>query len=81
MLNFFGKRSVSFKCTADMHKAIEYIMERYNIDRSSVIRLALFDFINFVESPQGQRMTISEIITHLESQSPPPGRKFSDFCK
>ncbi len=63
-----------------MYDAIEHIMSRHNIDRSSVIRLALFQFIGFMKQGRTSRYTAGEIVRSLERQYPHNGN-YSDYCQ
>ncbi len=59
---------ISFKCPHKMHRAVKKIMDEHSIDRSSVIKLALYHFINHTQKTKRQRMNIFELVASLENE-------------
>ncbi len=64
-----------------MHQAIMKIMDAHNIDRSSVIKLALYHFINHTNKSSSRNLDIFELVKNLEEENPPPKYTFSYYCE
>lgn len=69
----------TFRCPKPMQKAIEQIMVERNLDRTSVIKLALYCFCKTMKRRDLRRKDLVRIVKMMEESEPQNFPPFSDF--
>lgn len=70
------RRIYTFRCTEMMDKYMTHIMESRNLDRTSVIKLALYRLCVFMEREEVKQMDLFELVAALEADK---GADFPPF--
>ncbi len=73
--------TVSFKCSPLMFNSMNEMMIKRYLDRSSVIRLALYLFDAYMHQPDIIESDLYELVERLESLQPEGQMSFSEFCR
>lgn len=75
------RRAYTFRSTEMMDEYMETIMQNWEIDRTSVIKLALYRLCTFMEDAEVRKMDRFELVAALEAEKPadfPPFGVFGD---
>lgn len=75
------RRAYTFRSTEMMDAYMESIMEHWDIDRTSVIKLALYRLCIFIEDAEIRGMDRHALVAALEAEKPddfPPFGVFGD---
>lgn len=75
------RRPNTFRSTETMDKYLEMIMEERDLDRTSVIKLALYKLCCYMEKEDVKKMDLFELVADLEAEKPdgfPPFGVFAD---
>ncbi len=72
--------TISFKCSPTMLNSMNEIMIKRYIDRSSVIRLALYLLDSYMRDPAIADCDLFELLDRMESIHPNREVSFSQFC-
>lgn len=62
-----------------MAKEAERIMEERDLDRTSVIKLALYYFSIYMQKEKTQSLDLFELVDDIESMAPPDYPRFAEF--
>ncbi len=62
-----------------MHDLINNIMYERNVDRSSVMKLALFHFHNFLQEEDNAGLAIEELLERINSKAADPQKLFHHY--
>lgn len=73
------KRAYTFKGTAAMHGAMQGIMDHWGIDRTSVIKLALYLLATYTGKPDVRKMSIFELVEDIEKHAPEDFPRYERF--
>lgn len=75
------RRAYTFRSTELMDDVMQDIMNKWEIDRTSVIKLALYKLATFTAADEVRRMSRHELVAALEAEKPddfPPFGAFGD---
>lgn len=72
--------TISFKCSSVMLDSINEIMCKRYLDRSSVLRLAVYLLDGFMKRPDMLDIDLHELVDKLEHEHAQEFISFSDFC-
>lgn len=73
-------KAYTFKYTDTMQKAMEAVMDEWYLDRTSVIRLALYMLVSYLNQESTRRMNLHELVAELERLAPPHYPTYAQFC-
>ena len=68
---------VTFRSTREMDRLITKLMKERNLDRTSVIKLALYMLGSYMSRPDVKKKCIHQVLAEIESQAP---ERFPDFA-
>ncbi len=71
----------SFRCSQGMEECLSRLMRERGLNRTSVIRLALYALDCFSRRLDVQQLTLSAFVQQLEQLAPEPSRSFEDFIR
>lgn len=74
------RKAYTFKCTDAMQGAIQAIMEERLLDRTSVIKLALYMLTSYMSQEKTRSLTLHELVSDIEGQAPPNFPPYGDFA-
>ncbi len=69
----------TFRCPEPMRKSIEQIMSERNLDRTSVIKLALYHFCKTMKRRDMKKKDLYQIVQMMETNEPATFMSFEDF--
>lgn len=69
----------TFRCPEPMQKAIEQIMDELNLDRTSVIKLALYHLCKTLKRRDVRRKNLPQVVRMMEESEPKNFPSLSDF--
>lgn len=69
----------TFRCPAPMQNAIEQIMVERNLDRTSVIKLALYHFCKTMKRRDVRRKDLMQVVKMMEESEPKNFPSLTDF--
>ncbi len=69
----------SFRCSQAMDASLSRIMKEQGLNRSSVIRLALYTLHCYLYRKDVQGLSLEQLLGRIESLSPEPGQSFARF--
>lgn len=69
----------TFRCPEPVQIMLEKIMEERNLDRTSVIKLALYQFCKTMERSDVREKDLYQLIQMLEESTPTTFMSFADF--
>lgn len=69
----------TFRCPKPMQKEIEQIMVERDLDRTSVIKLALYHFCRTMKRRDIRRKDLEQVVKMMEESEPRNFPSFSDF--
>lgn len=64
-----------------MQNAVLDIMEERQLDRTSVIKLALYMFASYMSRERTRALSLHEIVADIEHLAPPCYPPYSDFAE
>ncbi len=67
----------TFRFTKEMQRLINEIMNERQLDRTSVVKLALYQFSAFMSREESKSLTLGQLVETLEHQAP---EGFPDFA-
>ena len=70
---------ICFRATEPMCATIERIMDERCIDRTTVIKLALYYFDTYMRRIKTREMNLFDIVDDLESSAAPEQSRFAHF--
>ncbi len=71
---------VTFRCTREMDRLITKLMEERNLDRTSVMKLALYMLGGYMSRPDVKKKSTRQVLTELETCVPCGFPKFAAFA-
>lgn len=75
-----SRRSIyTFRSTEMMDKFMNTMMEEWDLDRTSVIKLALYRLSLFMKDRHADKMDLFELVAELERGKPADFPGFGDF--
>lgn len=77
--NMSTLKAYTFKCTDTMQHAVQGIMDDWNLDRTSVIKLALYMLSAYMSKEETRRLDLYGLVEDLEKQAPPHYPRYADF--
>lgn len=75
------KKSISFKCSPSFQCSIQRIMNERNIDKSSIIKLALYLLDGYMQQDEIKKLNIFQLVDSIEKVGPQDRLDFGDFCE
>lgn len=69
----------TFRCPEPMRKSVEQIMLDRNLDRTSVIKLAIYQFCKTMSRADVQEMDLYEVLAMMENAEPADFMRFEEF--
>ncbi len=76
-----SKKAVSFKCSNSVTNSLNRLMVERAIDRTSVIKLALYLFDGYMQRSDVQRLNLFELVRHIEQEGPENRLSYGDFSE
>lgn len=70
----------TFRCPEGICNSINNLMELRNLDRSSVIKLALYMLLSYMAREDVQMMDLYSLVRSMEKQAPPGFPDFATFA-
>ncbi len=64
-----------------MQESLSRIMKERDLNRTSVIRLALYALDCLARSREGRELSLAELVEHLERMAPESGVSFAAFIR
>lgn len=74
------RKAYSFRVSEMMDAHVNEICRERKLDRTSVVRLALYSLSAYMKEDRVKEMNLYDIVNDLESRTPTDFPKFSDFC-
>lgn len=74
-----GAKIISFRATEPVCAVIERIMDERMIDRTTVMKLALYHFDSYMRRGDVQDKDLFDIVKDLENAAPAEQACFADF--
>lgn len=71
---------VTFRCTREMDRLITRLMMERNLDRTSIMKLALYMLGGHMSRAAVRKMDIREVVEELETRVPRGFPKFAAFA-
>ena len=71
---------VTFRCTREMDRLITRLMMERNVDRTSIMKLALYMLGGHMSRAAVRKMDIREVVEELETRVPRGFPKFAAFA-
>ena len=71
----------TFRCPEPMRKSMEQIMVERNLDRTSVIKLALYSFCKMMKRRDVKKMNLHQVVQMLEEEKSGKFMSFEDFIE
>lgn len=75
------RKAYTFKCSDILQNAMLDIMEERQLDRTSVIKLALYMLASYMSRERTRALSLHEIVADIEHSAPPSYPPYSDFGK
>lgn len=75
------RRAYTFRCPEPMRQALEQVMIDRNLDRTSVIKLALYSFCKMMNRNDVKQMSLYQIVEMMEQGEPSPFMSFEEFIE
>ena len=73
-----GKRTVvTFRCTREMDRLITKLMQERNLDRTSVMKLALYMLSSHMSRWDVRKQSLRQVLADMEAHAP---RRFPSFA-
>lgn len=69
----------TFRCPEPMRKSLEQIMVERNLDRTSVIKLALYHFCKTMHRREMKKKNLYQVVQMMESEEPEKFMSFEEF--
>lgn len=69
----------SFRFTKEMHRFISDIMNERQLDRTSVLKLALYQFSAYMSKEESKMLTLAQLVETLERHAPDGFPDFASF--
>ncbi len=80
-MNFAEKKTVTFKCPSPALEFMQNMMEEKGIDRTSIIKLALYMFDGFMQDEEVRKLNLYELVERIEELAPKNQCSYCDFCE
>ncbi len=74
------RKAYSFRVSEIMDQHVNDICLERKLDRTSVVRLALYTLSAYMQEDRVKEMNLFDIVHDLESRTPDDFPKFADFC-
>ena len=71
---------VTFRCTREMDRLITRLMMERNLDRTSVMKLALYMLGGYMSRPDVKKKSIHQVLAEIETQAPDSFPDFATFA-
>ena len=75
------RRAITFRCPETIMQAVEHIMLDRDLDRTSVIKLALYLLTATMKRPDIDEKDLWQLVCWLEHQAPEGMPSFAAFCE
>ncbi|MGN0869046.1 MAG: hypothetical protein ACI4O9_05940 [Akkermansia sp.] len=75
------RRAITFRCPETIMQAVENIMLDRDIDRTSVMKLALYLLTATLKRPDINEKDLWQLVRWLEAQAPEGMPTFAAFCE
>lgn len=69
----------TFRCPEPMRKSLEQIMVERNLDRTSVIKLALYHFCKTMRQREVKKKDLYQVVQMMETEEPEKFMSFEEF--
>lgn len=70
---------ICFRATEPVRTAIDRIMDERLIDRTTIIKLALYQFDTYMRRPEVKQKNLFDIVRDLEKAAAPDQVSFAEF--
>ena len=74
------RKAYTFRCTKRMENSMNELMNNWEIDRTSVIKLALYLFAIHMQQSKIERMDHRGLIHEIERMAPPDFPDYASFA-
>lgn len=75
------RRAYTFRCPEPMRQALEQVMIDRNLDRTSVIKLAIYAFCKMMNRNDVKQMSLYQIVEMMEKEKPTQFMSFEEFIE
>lgn len=73
-------QACTFRCTDTMQNFLRGIVKERNIDRTSVLKLAVYLFAIYMQRSDVKKQNLFELVAGMESLAPRNFKRFASFC-
>lgn len=73
------RKTYTFKCSDTIQAAVSEIMDTWQLDRTSVIKLALFQLSAYLQKEEVKSLSLYELVEEMERQTPPDFPSYALF--
>lgn len=74
------RQSITFRCTHEMDKRLTKLMEERRLDRTSIIKLALYMLSSHMSQPAVRKQGIRDVLADIEGKRPARFPSFATFA-
>lgn len=75
-----SRQSITFRCTREMDKRLTKLMEERRLDRTSLIKLALYMFSIHMSQSAVKKQPIKDVLADMEEKRPARFPSFATFA-